>query len=86
VQIMGAVGLVAVGTAVGLFVGLVLWHRIPPWVAYGAVSVLGAAMGAGALLLQDDPGAADWFVVLGVTLALTPVYCRFLFGHPGRAA
>ena len=81
----GGVGFIVLGTAVGLFVGLVLWKRIPAWVAYGAVSLLGATLGAGALLLQDDPGAADWLVMLGITLALTPVYCRFLFGEPGRS-
>jgi hypothetical protein len=78
-----AIGLLVVGTTLGLFVGLALWSRIPAWAAYGAVALLGAMLGTGALMLQDDPGAADWVVVLGVTLALTPVYCRFLFGEPG---
>ncbi len=44
-----------------------------------------AAVGAGALLLQDDPEAADWVVTLGVLGAFTPLHVRMLGGRPGRA-
>lgn len=81
-----AVGLIVVGAGLGLVVGIGLWRRVPAWAAFSAVSVLGAVVGTGALLLQEDPGVADWLVVLGLLVAFTPLHCRYVFGVPGRSA
>lgn len=81
-----ALGLIVGGTVLGLIVVLTLWHRLPRWVALAAVSLIGAVIGAGALLLQQDPGPADWVATLGILLAFAPVHCRFVFGDPGRPA
>ena len=77
-----AIGLILGGTALGSVVVL-LWHVIPAGAALVAVSALGAVIGVGAMLLQDDPGPADWIVALGLLIAFTPVHCRLVFGPPG---
>jgi len=84
-QVDAGVGLIVAGTGLGLFVGFGLWSRVPARTAYVAVSVLGAVVGTGAMLLQQDPGPADWVVALGMLVAFTPVHCRFVFGEPGRS-
>ncbi len=78
-----AIGLILGGTAVSLIVVLVLWRLIPAWAALVGVSLLGALIGVGAMLLQDDPGPADWVVALGLLISFTPVHCRLVFGRPG---
>ena len=64
---------------------LAAWRRIPPRAAGFLLALLGMMLGAGALLLQDDPGPADWAIVLAMLAGFTPVHFRFAFGPPGRA-
>jgi hypothetical protein len=79
------VGLGVFGGGLGLLM-LARWRRLPERTAPILASVLGAAVGAGALLLQDDPEAADWVVTLGLLAAFTPLHVRMLVGRPGQAA
>ena len=79
------IGVVVSAGALGL-VALARWRRLPGRMALILASVLGAAVGAGALLLQDDPEMADWVVTLGVLAAFTPLHVRMLVGRPGQAS
>ena len=79
------VGVVVSAGALGLVV-LARWRRLPERAAPILASVLGAAVGAGALLLQNDPEAIDWMVTLGVLAAFTPLHVRMLVGRSGQAS
>jgi len=77
------VSLVVVAGGLGLLL-LAWWHRLPRRTALVLASALGAAVGAGALLLQDDPEAADWVVTLGLLATFAPLHVRMLVGPAGR--
>ena len=81
-----AIAVVTSAAVLGLVLVFGLWHRLPERSALGAAGALGMALGAGVLLLQDDPGTADWLVALGMLAVGTPVHCRMVFGRPGRVA
>lgn len=70
---------------VALLALLARWRRLPARASLVLSAVLGATIGAGALLLQDDPGTADWAVTLAVLGVGTPVHFRFALGTPGVA-
>ena len=71
--------------AVALLALLERWRRTPGRAPLVLLAVVGAVAGGGALLLQDDPGPADWAVTLAVLAAGTPMHFRFLLGPPGPA-
>lgn len=77
------ISVVVAAGAFGLFV-LARWRRLPARVANTLACVGGAALGIGALLLQDDPEVADWAVTLGALVAFTPLHMRMLVGPAGR--
>lgn len=70
---------------VAMLAVLVRWRRRPGRAPLVLLAVLGAAVGAGALLLQDDPGLADWTVTLAVLAVGAPAHFRFMLGPPGVA-
>jgi hypothetical protein len=80
------VALIGIGVCLGLVITFGLWRRIPARAADIVLALLGMTVGAGALLLQDDPRVADWMITLGLLAAFTPLHCRFVFGPPGRSA
>jgi uncharacterized membrane protein YfcA len=61
------------------------WRRAHGRTPLVLLAVLGAAVGAGALLLLDDSAFADWAVTLFVLAVATPVHFRFMLGPPGVA-
>lgn len=77
---------VSLVVAAGLFGLLVLarWRHLQARPALLLASAVGVAVGAGALLLQDDPGVADWVVTLGLLGSVTPLHARMLAGPAGR--
>ena len=77
------VALIVAASAVGAFVVFVLWRRIPPMLAYMSMTACGMAIGTGALLVQQDVGAASWVVTLAVLGSIAPVHMRLVFGPPG---
>jgi hypothetical protein len=83
VQAGSGAALIVLGGGLGLLVVFGLWHRLSALSALLLVGALGMLIGAGALLLQEDPGPADWIVTLGVLGIFTPVHCRWVFGPPG---
>jgi hypothetical protein len=78
--------LTTTATIAALVVVLTLWRRVAPGIALALVGALSAAGGVGVLLLQDDPGPADWVVAPAVLAAFTPLHCRMVFGPPGRTS
>lgn len=70
---------------VAILAVLARWRRTPGPAALVFLAVLGAAVGAGALLLQDDPGVADWAVTLSALALAAPAHFRFMLGPPGAA-
>jgi hypothetical protein len=78
---VGVVTIVVAGVA--LLAVLARWRRMSGPAPVGILAALGAAIGAGALLLQDDPGVADWAVTLAVLAVGAPLHFRFMLGPPG---
>ncbi len=79
------VTLIAVGSVLGLLTSFVTWRRLPGLVGVALLAVSGAAIGAGALLVQDRAGPGDWALTLFVLGVLTPLHGRLVFGRPGRS-
>lgn len=75
--------LIAVGALLGCSVVFGLWHRLRVPIAFGLKALSGAAIGAGALLVQDDADAASWTVTIVALVVLTPLHARLVFGPPG---
>lgn len=81
---MGAgIALIVAASAVGAFIVFALWRRIPPVLAFASMTACGMAIGTGALLVQEDVGAASWVVTLIVLGIIAPVHMRLVFGPPG---
>jgi len=79
------VALIVAGSVLGLFTLFVLWRRLSLPVAFALLAASGAAIGAGALLVQDRVGPGDWALTLFVLGVLTPLHGRLVFGRPGRS-
>jgi hypothetical protein len=82
----GGTALIVAGVGLGLVVVFALWGRLSVAAAFVALAALGMMVGAGALLVQEDPGPADWVLTLGALAVLTPLHARLVFGTPGRSA
>ncbi|HEX5950180.1 MAG TPA: hypothetical protein VFZ96_04205 [Actinomycetota bacterium] len=80
---IGVVAIVVAG--LGMLAVLARWRRMSGVGPVLILAVLAAALGTGALLLQDDPGVADWAVTLAVLAVGAPVHFRFMLGPPGAA-
>lgn len=79
------VALIVAGSVLGLFTLSVLWRRLSLPVAFVLLAASGAAIGAGALLVQDRAGPGDWALTVFVLGVLTPLHGRLVFGRPGRS-
>ena len=78
------VALIVAGAGLLVLVGFVLRPRVARPAGMVLAAAAGAALGAGALLVQDHATAADWAVVMGATVLLTPAHVRLVFGPFGR--
>ncbi len=79
-------GAIALGVAVQLaalaaLAGARSGDRRAMWFALLAVS--GAAIAAGGLLVQSDPGASSWVIAVPAGAALAVVHARVLFSEGG---
>lgn len=81
----GGVALLVGGSVLGLFTLFFLWRRLSLPAAFVLLAASGAAIGAGALLVQDGAGPGDWALTLFVLGVLTPLHGRLVFGRPGRS-
>jgi hypothetical protein len=77
------VALIAAALVCGAFTLFVLWPRLPSVAGLAMIAVCGAAIAAGGLLLQDDPGNGDRILAIAVLAALAPLHSRLVFGQPG---
>jgi hypothetical protein len=77
------VGLVAGGTVVSVAVGFGLRGRAPARVSIGLAALAGAALAAGALLVQRHASAGDWIVATLALAVLWPVHIRVVLGPYG---
>jgi hypothetical protein len=78
------VTLIVAGSVLGVITLFVLWRRLPVPAAFVLLAASGAAIGAGALLVQQGAGPGDWALTLTVLGLLTPLHGRLVFGRPGR--
>ena len=82
----GIVLLLAAG-AVGVLTAIVLKPRVPPPVAMALLAAVGACLGAGALLAQDEPvNALNWAATLLFGALFLPVHVWVAFGPPRAGA
>ena len=82
----GIVLLLAAG-AVGVFTATVLKPRVPPPVAMVLLAAVGACLGGGALLVQDEPvNSANWAVTLLLGALFLPVHVWVALGPPRAGA
>jgi hypothetical protein len=58
------------------------WRRVPFALSLVVLGVCAAAVGAGALLVQDEANAAEWALTLVALGVLTPLHARLVFGRP----
>jgi hypothetical protein len=78
--------LIVAGSLLALLIAIGLWQRLPGPAALALLAAAGVIVGAGALLVQDDPGPGDWALTLLVLGLLTPLHGRLVFGPPGRSS
>jgi hypothetical protein len=74
------IALMAVGV-VGTIGLTVAWPRIERRVSLVAMAVTGAAIGTGALLVQDQIEPAEWIVTLVVFVVLAPVQAHLVLSR-----
>jgi hypothetical protein len=79
------VALIAGASALALVVAFLLRTRLPGAVVTGVLAAAGVGLGAGALLVQDDPSPADWWATLIGLAVLVPFHARVMLGPLGRA-
>jgi hypothetical protein len=83
-QVLG-VALIAGSSALGVLTAFALRTRLPEAVVVALLAAAGAGLGAGALLTQDDPSAADWWATLIGLAVLVPFHARVVLGPLGTA-
>jgi hypothetical protein len=83
-QVLG-VALIVGSSALGLLTAFALRTRLPGAVVVALLAAAGAGLGAGALLAQDDPSAADWWATPIGLAVLVPFHARVVLGPLGAA-
>jgi hypothetical protein len=82
--VLGAVLIVGC-SALGLLTAFVLRTRLRAVVVVGLLAAAGAGLGAGALLVQDDPSAADWWATVMGLAVLVPFHAWVVLGRLGAS-
>jgi hypothetical protein len=77
------IGLIVGASLLGALLVVALWRRLPSTIAMLALTGIGAAVAAGALLVQDRVSGAEWTIATVVIGVLTPIHARLVFGRPG---
>jgi hypothetical protein len=80
------VALILAGLAIALSVGVVLRTRLPRVASLGLLVVSGVAVGAGALLVQEQASGVEWALTLISLGFMVPFQVRLIFGRLGRTA
>lgn len=79
------VGLICGASTLGLLVAFGPLRRLRSAVSTVVFGLAGVAVGAGALLVQDEASAAEWTITLVALGVLTPIHGRLVFGRPEPA-
>src|SRR4051794_20752622 len=80
------IALIVDGAAVGLLFALPLRTRAPAALVGVILALCGAALGAGALLVQDhDVSTTNWVIVMVFMPVLAPAHVRVVLGRFGPA-
>lgn len=79
---MGA-WLVAAAAAVALATSFALRTRLPAPAVTAVLAVCGAAVGWGAMLLQDDPSTGELVAAVVLLAILVPAHVRIVIGPFG---
>jgi hypothetical protein len=79
------VALIVGAAALALSAAFFLRTRLPGAVVTGVLAAAGVGLGAGALLVQDDPSAVDWWATLMGLAVLVPFHARVVLGPLGAA-
>jgi len=77
------IALICAASALLLGVALGLRPRAPAAVGLLLSGLGGAALAAGALLVQPHASAADWVVAVGAMIVLAPTHIRIVLGPFG---
>jgi hypothetical protein len=84
---MAEIVLLLAAGAVGVFTATVLKPRVPSPVAMTLLAVVGGCLGAGALLVQDEPvNAVNWAATLLLGALFLPAHVWVAFGPPRAGA
>ncbi len=78
--------LIVAGAAVTVATGLWLRTAVPAAVVFVLVAAGSAAVGAGALVVQDRVLTADWIAVPAAMALLGPAHVRIVLGRFGPAS
>lgn len=84
---MVGVALLVVAGAAGVITATVLRPRVPRPVTAALLALVGACLGAGALLVQDESvNAVNWAATLLLCAVFVPVHVWVAFGPPRAGA
>ncbi len=78
--------MILLGLALGIAAATGLRTRLPRIAVIALLAASGAAIGAGALLVQGRASGAEWALTLAVLGAMTPFQARLVFGRLGETA
>jgi uncharacterized membrane protein YfcA len=79
------VALIGAGVLLTPFAVLAMRREPTRLVALALLAVAGAAVGAGALLVQGDASRAEWAITLVALGSLTPAHAWLVFRRPRRS-
>lgn len=77
---------ILLGLTLGAAAATWLRTRLPRVAVIALLVASGAAIGAGALLLQSGASGVEWALTLAVLGAMTPFQARLVFGRLGETA
>jgi len=77
------IALIVAGAAAALLTAFVLRTRAPGPLVAAVLTLCGAALGAGALLVQGHVSTTNWVLTLVLVGFLVPAHARLVFGPFG---
>ena len=84
---MAGVVVLVVASIAGVVTATLLRPRVPGPVSASLLAVVGACLGAGALLVQDESvNAVNWAATLLLGAAFVPTHVWIAFGRPRAGA
>ena len=75
--------IVAAAGAVGLMTAFLLRQRLPSIAVTAILAAVGAGLGWGGMLLQDDPSPGEFIAAVVLLAVLVPAHVRIVLGPFG---